>query len=247
MVLARGKRAGIAAVPMAPPRHRHHCCSCWRCRHCCPCLGTEPQHAACSHFHTRPIILPVPLGLQINLLYTFTKMEFNVLISGQLHAGGGWEARARQAHERNMPRKVPRPCPAQKWTRCGCATLCRTCSRCGGWPQRQGHLCGALWVDSLERACHARAGPQLPSAPLGPLPRGLLQYPDADILTSSDHLTNTVPDEGLEKWPDAASAANIGIMLFRPRAHDLAGVRMGLVCRCACCIVKPAAGSWLLA
>ncbi|EFN51848.1 hypothetical protein CHLNCDRAFT_37217 [Chlorella variabilis] len=47
-------------------------------------------------------------------------------------------------------------------------------------------------------------------------------YRDADILTSSDHLRNTVQDEGLEKWPEAASAANIGIMLFRPRAHDLA-------------------------
>lgn len=53
-----------------------------------------------------------------------------------------------------------------------------------------------------------------------------LQYRDADILTSSDHLRNTVQDEGLEKWPEAASAANIGIMLFRPRAHDLAAVRL---------------------
>jgi hypothetical protein len=36
------------------------------------------------------------------------------------------------------------------------------------------------------------------------------QFPDADILTSSDHLGNTVPDEQLEIWPQAASAANIG-------------------------------------
>lgn len=56
-----------------------------------------------------------------------------------------------------------------------------------------------------------------------------LQYPEADILTSSDHLMNTVTDEGLERWPDAASAANIGIMLFRPKGHDLAAVR-GLDC-----------------
>jgi hypothetical protein len=31
-----------------------------------------------------------------------------------------------------------------------------------------------------------------------------------------------VTDEGLELWPQAASAANIGIMLFRPRANALA-------------------------
>lgn len=54
-----------------------------------------------------------------------------------------------------------------------------------------------------------------------------LQYPEADILTSSDHLSNTVDDEGLERWPQAASAANIGIMLFRPRANALAKVRPG--------------------
>lgn len=54
-----------------------------------------------------------------------------------------------------------------------------------------------------------------------------LQYPDADILTSSDHLSNTVTDEGLELWPQAASAANIGIMLFRPRANALAKVSSG--------------------
>ncbi len=41
------------------------------------------------------------------------------------------------------------------------------------------------------------------------------RYPEADILTSTDHLSNTVNDESLEKWPEAASAANIGIMLFR--------------------------------
>ena len=36
------------------------------------------------------------------------------------------------------------------------------------------------------------------------------RYKEADLLTSSDHLSNTVSDESLEKWPDAASAANIG-------------------------------------
>jgi hypothetical protein len=51
-----------------------------------------------------------------------------------------------------------------------------------------------------------------------------VQYPAADILTSSDHLRNTVADEGLERWPDAGSAANIGIMLFRSTARNLASV-----------------------
>ena len=37
----------------------------------------------------------------------------------------------------------------------------------------------------------------------------------------------TTTDGGLEKWPDAGSAANIGIMLFRPSAEALA--KVGLV------------------
>ena len=61
-----------------------------------------------------------------------------------------------------------------------------------------------------------------------PLPY-VKKYSEADILTSSDHLLNTVSDEGLEQWPNAGSAANIGIMLFRPRANELAAVRS-----CAC-------------
>ncbi len=35
---------------------------------------------------------------------------------------------------------------------------------------------------------------------------------------------NTTGDDGLELWPDSASAANIGIMLFRKRAGKLAKV-----------------------
>ncbi|GAB4813810.1 hypothetical protein N2152v2_000856 [Parachlorella kessleri] len=50
----------------------------------------------------------------------------------------------------------------------------------------------------------------------------MAQYPEADLLTSSDHLSNTHSDEGLELWPEAGSAANIGIMLFRPSGHDFA-------------------------
>jgi len=53
----------------------------------------------------------------------------------------------------------------------------------------------------------------------------IARYPDADVLTSSDHLSTTVGGEELEKWPNAASAANIGIMFFRartPGARELA-------------------------
>lgn len=38
---------------------------------------------------------------------------------------------------------------------------------------------------------------------------------------------NTTDGDGLERWPDAASAANIGIMLFRVSARKLAEVRPG--------------------
>ena len=50
-----------------------------------------------------------------------------------------------------------------------------------------------------------------------PLPY-MAQYPDADILVSSDHLASTTQDGGLEFYPEAGSSANIGIMLFRPKA-----------------------------
>ena len=51
-----------------------------------------------------------------------------------------------------------------------------------------------------------------------PLPY-VAKYPDADILISSDHLSDTTGgDGGLEHYPEAGSAANIGIMLFRPKA-----------------------------
>ena len=37
---------------------------------------------------------------------------------------------------------------------------------------------------------------------------------------------NTTGDDGLELWPDSASAANIGIMLFRRGAGKLAKVEL---------------------
>ncbi|KXZ45924.1 hypothetical protein GPECTOR_49g508 [Gonium pectorale] len=46
------------------------------------------------------------------------------------------------------------------------------------------------------------------------------RYPEADILTSSDNMWATVEDESLERWPEAASAANIGIMMFRKKSLD---------------------------
>lgn len=48
-----------------------------------------------------------------------------------------------------------------------------------------------------------------------------LQYPDVDVLSSSDHLSATSTDGGLENEGGVYSAANIGIMLFRPKAVDL--------------------------
>lgn len=49
------------------------------------------------------------------------------------------------------------------------------------------------------------------------------RYPEADVLTSSDHLAASSKDGSLEAPQDAAnSAANIGIMLFRPSAKPLA-------------------------
>jgi hypothetical protein len=50
----------------------------------------------------------------------------------------------------------------------------------------------------------------------------MARYPAADILTSSDHLANTVQDDGLEDPNRAQSPANIGIMLLRHTAKRLA-------------------------
>jgi len=47
------------------------------------------------------------------------------------------------------------------------------------------------------------------------------EYKDADILTSSDHLSTTAKDGGLENHRQAASPANIGIMLIRHTAKEL--------------------------
>ena len=54
-----------------------------------------------------------------------------------------------------------------------------------------------------------------------PLPY-MAKYPNADVLTSSDHLSNTAEGEGLENPNKAHSAANIGIMLLRHTAKELA-------------------------
>jgi arabinosyltransferase len=48
------------------------------------------------------------------------------------------------------------------------------------------------------------------------------RYPEADILTSSDALTFTHEDEGLEDPRRAGAAYNIGIMLFAPRSAAFA-------------------------
>lgn len=48
------------------------------------------------------------------------------------------------------------------------------------------------------------------------------QYKDADVLTSSDHLSTSAMDGGLEVRSRTHSPANIGIMLFRHTAKELA-------------------------
>lgn len=48
----------------------------------------------------------------------------------------------------------------------------------------------------------------------------MAKYPEADILVSSDHLSATTTDGGLELYPEAGSAANIGIMMFRPNSSS---------------------------
>jgi Nucleotide-diphospho-sugar transferase len=48
------------------------------------------------------------------------------------------------------------------------------------------------------------------------------EYREADVLTSSDSLTWTHGDEGLEDAAKAGAAYNIGIMLFSPRAAAFA-------------------------
>ena len=48
------------------------------------------------------------------------------------------------------------------------------------------------------------------------------KYPAADVLTSSDHLEASYDDGGLEDPSISYSMANIGIMLFRPSAAELA-------------------------
>ena len=50
----------------------------------------------------------------------------------------------------------------------------------------------------------------------------IIKYPDADVLTSSDHLADTTQDGGLEDSRAAGSAANIGIMFFRSSTKTLA-------------------------
>lgn len=47
------------------------------------------------------------------------------------------------------------------------------------------------------------------------------RYPEADILASSDHLSTTVEDDGLEHFAQAHSPANIGILFVRKAGLEL--------------------------
>ncbi|KMZ58542.1 Glycosyltransferase-like protein [Zostera marina] len=53
-----------------------------------------------------------------------------------------------------------------------------------------------------------------------PLPY-FARFPEADVLTSSDHLVPTVSDDRLELWKEAGSAYNIGIFHWRPTNASL--------------------------
>jgi hypothetical protein len=65
------------------------------------------------------------------------------------------------------------------------------------------------------------------------------RFPGADVLTSSDHLVSTVGKaEELERYPEAGSAFNIGIMLFQEKS--LPFVRQWIKVRAA----RAAGGAW---
>ena len=89
----------------------------------------------------------------------------------------------------------PNPLHAEGRPRLNCCVSC--CLACRGGRLPAGGVAGEMRMHS------ARHSQQCASAPpcLSPSP----QYPDADVLTSSDHLAPTVKDEGLEQWPQAAS------------------------------------------
>ncbi|CAI5938014.1 unnamed protein product [Closterium sp. NIES-65] len=69
------------------------------------------------------------------------------------------------------------------------------------------------------QACTSSSFTPAPSgcgpAAQNPLPY-MARYPQADVLTSSDHLVRSVDDESLEHWDQAQGAYNIGILHFRP-------------------------------
>ena len=49
---------------------------------------------------------------------------------------------------------------------------------------------------------------------------------------NADQLKETIPDDGLELWPNAGASFNIGIMLFRPESKEFVGEReQGMVLR----------------
>jgi hypothetical protein len=152
---------------------------------------------------------------KIRLVELFLELGAQVGARGARRAGGWCWCRCRCRARRGW---------ALGWSRGGAgAAGWRAAARrsAGGWGRRQGSATAAR--------APAHRHPSLPSFPFprqviiadvdvvwlrNPIPY-FQRYPDADVLTSSDHLAATVKDEGLELWPQAASAANIGIMLFR--------------------------------
>jgi hypothetical protein len=51
----------------------------------------------------------------------------------------------------------------------------------------------------------------------------MLSYALLVLVCPTDELRPTVKTEDLEKWPQAGSAFNIGIMLFRPKSKQFVG------------------------
>ncbi|CAI5503493.1 unnamed protein product, partial [Closterium sp. Naga37s-1] len=79
-----------------------------------------------------------------------------------------------------------------------------------------------VWLRGARGRAQACTSSSFTPAPSGcgpaaqnPLPY-MARYPQADVLTSSDHLVRSVDDESLEHWDQAQGAYNIGILHFRP-------------------------------
>ena len=130
------------------------------------------------------------------------------------------------SNDDGLPGRMPWRDAAPPASLC-CLAPCQPCSPLQSLQSPASALLPPLALPQAQPPPAAAVPCSTPIPVTDPRPAAALQYPEADILTSSDHLSNTNADQGLESWPEAASAANIGIMLFRPSGHDFAKVRRG--------------------